>query len=117
MTRRSLLLSISLLPALSLWARPVRGARYVATRRSQTGPLVFDLSADERWPIRNVDPVLHIGNTAIEAYQYANTEGTLLRFTCYQPNDLQDGAAVYLQFGQDADSRTPLPDFLLANVR
>src|SRR5262245_17096642 len=77
-----------------LFGRPVNGARYRVTRaRKASGArntkaedaderdsLIFDLMADERWPIRALDPVLHVGDVAVDSYQYGNPENTLLRF-------------------------------------
>ncbi len=121
MTRRSLLLFPI---AATVVARPVRGARMQARRvrasgerETNQGPLRFELAAEERWPIRGLDPVLHIGGVAIESYQFGNAENTLLVFTCYDSNQLQDGATVFLRFGQDESSRTDFPNFNWANVR
>lgn len=116
MTRRTLLLFTV---AATAAARPVRGARMQARRlrESNQGPLRFELTAEERWPIRGLDPVLHIGGVAIESYQFGNAENTILVFTCYDTNQLQDGATVFLRFGQDEASRTDFPNFSWANVR
>ena len=121
MTRRYLLLFPI---AATLFARPVRGARMQARRIRATGeretsqgPLRFELAAEERWPIRGLDPVLHIGGVAIESYQFGNAENTLLVFTCYDTSQLQDGATAFLRFGQDESSRTDFPNFNWASVR
>ena len=101
----------------SLLARPVKGARYKARRMNTQGgdttaaPLVFDLTAEERWPIRGLDPVLHVGGVAVESYQFVNAENTILRFTCYDPREIQDNAAMFLRYGDDESSRTEFPNF------
>lgn len=128
MTRRACLLS-GFIAAGTLFGRPVRGARYkvsrgakpstarsAASEDARSGPLVFDLMADERWPIRGLDPVLVVGGVSVESYQYGNSENTLLRFTCYEGNKLEDGARVFVQYGDDVNSRTSLPDFRWADV-
>lgn len=121
MNRRTLLLFPF---AATLAARPVRGARMQARRlranserETNQGPLRFELTAEERWPIRGLDPVLHVGGVAIESYQFGNAENTVLVFTCYDTSQLQDGATVFLRFGQDESSRTDFPNFNWANVR
>ena len=112
-------------------ARPVKGARYKAQRvrtsgggnsklaesGAENGPVVFELIAEERWPIRGLDPALHIGGVVVDAYRYGNAENTLLIFTCYQPDALKEGAEVHLQYGGDETSRTELPNFRWNNVQ
>ena len=114
----------------ALFARPVRGVHYRVTRPPRIpaskrpaaadaeigGPLWFDLIAEERWPIRALDPALYVGDVVIDSYQYGNAENTMLRFTCYDPSQLQEGARVFVQYGQDTDSRTNLPEFRWADV-
>ena len=127
MTRR---LALLLSACTVLIARPVKGARLAARRPKRdsntkaaavgdasAGPLVFELTAEERWPIRGLDPVLHIGGVAIESYQFGNAENTLLIFTCYDASQLQEGATVFLRYGQDESSRTSFPNFAWSNVR
>lgn len=135
MTRRNLLLLCAPASVALLSARPVRGAGYkarrlrasgaapdskapaTATQPVQTGPLVFELTAAERWPIRGLDPVLHVGAVTLDSYRYGNSENTVLIFTCYQPDALQEGATVFLQYGGDETSRTELPNFRWSGVQ
>ena len=127
MTRRLLLTIVA--GAAGMLARPVKGARYKARRANaasnrgkaaeagaESGPLVFELTAEERWPIRGLDPVLHVGGIAIDSYQYGNAENTILLFTCYDPSGLQEGSEVHLQYGGDVSTRTELPNFRWNNV-
>jgi len=121
MTRRILL---SILP---LFARPVKGAKLSARRpkredgrRAETenaGPILFELTAEERWPIRGLDPVLHVGGAVIESYRFGNAENTMLIFTCYDAGQLQEGAAVFLRYGQDESSRIDFPNFAWSTVK
>ena len=122
MTRRHFVALVpgALIPASAL-ARPNRGARYRVRRAAagasgNRGPLDFELASDERWPIRGLDPVLHIGDLAVEGYRYGNAENTVLIFTCYEPDRVQEGASVHVQYGQDTDSRTEFPNFRWADV-
>jgi hypothetical protein len=133
MTRRILLSALpwfAALPWSAAYGKPQRGARYRASRLSQggedsgkrrsaseqQGPVVFDLISEERWPIRGLDPVLRVGGVEIENYSYANSENTVLRFTCYEPGRLVDGSRVYVQYGHDTNSRTDLPEFWWSQV-
>jgi hypothetical protein len=130
MMRRNWIVGACCLLGSALFARPVRGARYKARRvrpaaapreapapeDAGNGPVVIDVIAEERWPIRGLDPVLHIGGTVLDSYQYGNAENTILRFTCHEPGQLQEGAQVFVQYGNDTDSRTSLPGFRWANV-
>ena len=119
MTRRQSL-TLTLSPSI-LVARPIKGARYRVLGASKdqaqeknadkNGPVVIELIAEERWPIRALDPILQIGGLTLDSYQFGNAENTILRFSCYDPDKLQDGATMYVQYGQDASSRTDLPNF------
>lgn len=121
MTRRILL---SILP---LFARPVKGAKLSARRPKRedgrraeaenAGPILFELAAEERWPIRGLDPVLHVGGAVIESYRFGNAENTMLIFTCYDAAQLQEGAAVFLRYGQDESSRIDFPNFAWSTVK
>jgi hypothetical protein len=130
MTRRKLMLLFTASVAVAISARPVKGARYKAQRvrgsvresklaesTPENGPVVFELTAEERWPIRGLDPVLHVGGVVIDSYRFGNAENTVLIFTCYQPEALKEGAYVHLQYGGDETSRTDLPNFRWNNVQ
>lgn len=102
--------------AAAMHGRPVKGARSRVRRMNNgggggSGPLEFDLTAEERWPIRGLDPVLYVGGVAVESYQFANEDNTLLRFTCYDPSGIQDNAAMFLRYGDDESTRTEFPNF------
>jgi hypothetical protein len=86
------------------------GSRRTADE-AKTSTLVFALYADERWPIRGLDPILHVGSLAIDAYQYGNADNTLLLFTCWDASQLEEGAEAFVQYGGDVDSRTDLRPF------
>ena len=119
MKRRSLLKTTAALllgTTTNTFARPVKGARCRVRRlntqsAAETGPLVFDLTAEERWPIRGLDPVLYVGGVTVESYQFANAENTVLRFTCYDPSGIQNGGGMFLQYGDDVSTKTEFPNF------
>jgi hypothetical protein len=124
MTRRTILTTLSFAAA---FARPVKGAKLSARRpkreggrRAETensGPVLFELTADERWPIRGLDPALHIGGAVLDSYRFGNAENTTLIFTCYDASQLQEGAAVFLRYGQDESSRIDFPNFAWSTVK
>jgi hypothetical protein len=130
MIRRNWIVGALCFVGSALFGRPVRGARYKARRvrpaaaprdapspdDAGNGPMIIDVIAEERWPIRGLDPALYIGEAVLDSYQYGNAEGTILRFTCHDPGQLQEGAQVFVQYGEDTGSRTDLPDFRWADV-
>lgn len=95
-----------------------RGARYKTKRSARVEKrgeraavenlIEFHVSADEPFPIRALDPILHVGAYDVVDYRYGNMENTLLIFTCNEPAQLQDNAPVFLQYGNDTRSRTDL---------
>ena len=120
MKRRQFLMTSAglMLGVAALSAKPVKGAKCQVRRLNSKsslgeniGPLTFDLTAEERWPIRGLDPVLHIGGVAVESYQFANAENTVLRFTCYDASNIADNASMFLQYGDDQSTRTEFPNF------
>jgi hypothetical protein len=88
-----------------------RGARYKARRASASRTVDFEVSSDEPFPVRALDPVLHIGDVELRDYRYGNNENTILIFTCGDPDQLQDDAPVYFQYENDERTRTDLPNF------
>ncbi|MBI4910546.1 MAG: hypothetical protein HY820_43435 [Acidobacteria bacterium] len=102
----------------------IRGARYRVRRRSATKGrdaivsfLEFHVTADEAFPVRALDPVLHIGQYQAREYRYGNMENTLLIFTCGEPDKLDDNALVYFQYENDETTRTDLPPFRRADIQ
>lgn len=110
-----------------VFARTMKGAKMTARRPKQSGerraesdsagPVLFELTAEERWPVRGLDPVLHIGGTIIDSYRFGNAENTSLIFTCYDASQLQEGAAVFMRYGQDESSRIDFPNFAWSTVK
>lgn len=71
--------------------------------------VALDLDA-LRVPTRALDPVLVVGSRRFVHYHHPRV-GTL-RFVAAGPELLEEGAAVYVQFGDDAADRIPLTDAL-----
>ncbi len=124
MTRRTI---FSAFPFAFAIARPVKGAKLSARRGKRegqrraeaetSGPVLFELTAEERWPIRGLDPELHVGGAVIDSYCFGNSENTILIFTCFDASQLQEGAAVFLRYGQDESSRIDFPNFAWSTVK
>ncbi len=119
MTRRTLLI-LAAAPVLA--PAKFKGASYRARRASAGGkrergaaaegmPIEFVVTADEPFPVRALDPVLHVGGYQLRDYRYGNTENTMLIFTCGEPQALSDNAPVYLQYENDDRTRTDLAPF------
>lgn len=107
MTNRRVFL-LSLAPAV-LWAQA--GKRKVALRVRRTSQermraYEFVLESDKPFPARGLDPVLHVGDVALDGYQYRG--GNVLVFATGEPEKLPQGAVVYFQYGNDTESRVDL---------
>jgi hypothetical protein len=123
--RQFLIFAAALAGALPAFSR-FKGARYKARRagRAQSRDermtavetLEFHVMADEPFPVRALDPVLHVGQYEVRDYRYGNMENTLLIFTCTEPSLLEENAPVWLQYENDPRSRTDLPPFRRAQV-
>jgi hypothetical protein len=93
-----------------------RGSHRTANSRIVTNTVEFVVSSDEVFPARALDPVLHIGDVTVRDYRYADIENKTLIFTSADPEVLQDGAPVYLEYEGDASTRTDLPPFRKGQV-
>ena len=71
----------------------------------------FEVSADEPFPARALDPVLHVGSLELRDYRYTDIENKTLIFTAAEPEKLEDNSAVFLQYENDTRTRTDLPRF------
>ena len=128
MERRKFLVTLGLAAGLAARAMAAfKGARYKARKATQDSSnggrtaadnvVEFTVTADEPFPVRALDPVLHIGEYEVRDYRYANMQNTSLIFTCAEPDNLRDDAPVYLQYENDARTRTELPNFLWRMVQ
>lgn len=77
----------------------------VTVKRLPAGAIAIDLAADH-WPVRAVDPVLHIGS--IELRDYTFPRANVLRFVADSEDVLAPGAVAFVQYGDDARSRVTL---------
>src|SRR6266851_2003211 len=102
-----------------------KGARYKVRRASKSSDsqdgraaasntMEFHVTADEPFPVRALDPVLHVGDYEVTDYRYANMENTTLIFTCIEQDKLKDDSRVYLQYENDTRTRTDLPNFRMS---
>lgn len=73
--------------------------------RERTRGVAFDLDA-HAFPPRALDPVLHVGTLALHHYEHPRV-GTL-RFVLAEDALPADGAPLFVQYGDDAISRTDL---------
>ena len=85
-------------------------------KREVSVVLEFRVTSSQAIPVRALDPVLMVGEVPIREYRYEDHDRALV-FTLYDPDKAKDGAAVYLQFGNDAASRTELQSFRAAAVK
>lgn len=97
-------------------ARRAGGGKRERNAESASGAIEFVVTADEPFPVRALDPVLHVGSYQVRDYRYANAENTMLVFTCGEPESLTENAAVYLQYENDDRTRTELPPYRRAAV-
>ena len=69
--------------------------------------------ASLKWMVSRLsyDSWADVGGVAIESYQFANQENTVLQFSCYDPSGIQDNAAMFLRYGDDESTRTEFPNF------
>lgn len=77
----------------------------VTVKRLPAGAIAIDLAADH-WPVRAVDPVLHIGSIELRDYTFPRVN--VLRFVAASEDVLAPGAVAFVQYGDDARSRVTL---------
>lgn len=73
----------------------------------------FSVTGKEAFPVRALDPVLHVGSIEVRQYRYADMENKTLIFTLFEPEKLSDDASIYLQYENDETTKTDLPKFRL----
>jgi hypothetical protein len=73
-------------------------------------PGAFDVRAAEGWPGRALDPVLIIGELRFHEYEFPARD--TIRFAIPDTAALPDGAAVFLQFGDEDASRVVITQAL-----
>jgi len=85
-------------------------------KREVSVVLEFRVTSSQAIPVRALDPVLVVGDVSLREYRYEDHDRALV-FTLYDPEKAKDGATVYLQFGNDAASRTELQSFRASEVK
>lgn len=85
-------------------------------KREVSVVLEFRVTSSQAIPVRALDPVLMVGEVPLRDYRYEDRDRTLV-FTLYDLEKAKDGAVVYLQFGNDAASRTELQTFRASAVK
>lgn len=85
-------------------------------KREVSVVLEFRVTSSQAIPVRALDPALMVGEIPLRDYRYEDHDHALV-FTLYDPEKAKDGAAVYLQFGNDAASRTELQSFRASAVK
>ncbi|MGH9660294.1 MAG: hypothetical protein ACRD96_17220 [Bryobacteraceae bacterium] len=81
------------------------------SRQAVSQTLEITVTSDQSFPIRALDPVLHIGDVEIREYRYFGEENKALIFTWHESDKLEEGAIVFLQYDYDTRTRTDLPPF------
>jgi len=119
------LLALSTLP---MAGAGFRGASYsvkqVLASNPAAGPgagevpaVEFVVTSQDRFPVRALDPVLHVGQVEVRQYRYADIANKTLVFTLFDVQKLEDDVPVYLQYGNDKRTRTELPRFHLSMMK
>lgn len=85
-------------------------------KREVSVVLEFRVSSSQAIPVRALDPVLMVGEVPLRDYRYEDHDRALV-FTLYDPEKAKEGAAAYLQFGNDVASRTELQPFHASAVK
>ena len=85
-------------------------------KREVSVVLEFRVTSSQAIPVRALDPILMVGEVPLREYRYEDHDRALV-FTLYDMEKAKDGVAVYLQFGNDAASRTDLQTFRIAAVK
>lgn len=106
-----------------------KNANYTVRRRGPGGKseraaetlakdsLEFQVTADEPFPVRALDPVLKVGTYKMSDYRYGNPENTLLIFTCGDPGELADNSPVIFEYENDERTRTEMRRFRRSEIQ
>lgn len=76
--------------------------------RKAVDPYALVLESDAGWIVRAVDPVLYIGDLHFHGYEHTGRK--TLRFVVDDVSRLTAGESVYVQYGEDVQSRVRFPD-------
>ncbi|MCK9462046.1 MAG: hypothetical protein M0R80_20660 [Proteobacteria bacterium] len=97
MERRAVVTKVEIVGADEERAEDGRGGTIAAAR-----PVAIEITA-EAWPVRALDPVLHVGDLEFRHYTFPRLN--VLRYVAADRALLPAGAAAWIQYGDDAASR------------
>ena len=97
MERRAVVTKVEVVGADDERAEDGRGETIAAAR-----PVAIEITA-EAWPVRALDPVLHVGDLELRHYTFPRLN--VLRFVVADRALLPVGAAAWIQYGDDTASR------------
>lgn len=72
-------------------------------------PVAIEITA-EAWPVRALDPVLHVGDLIFSHYTFPRLN--VLRYVVADREILPAGAEAFVQYGADPDSRVTVAESL-----
>jgi len=72
-------------------------------------PVAIEITA-EAWPVRALDPVLHVGDLTFSHYTFPRLN--VLRYVVADREILPAGAEAFVQYGADPDSRVTVAESL-----
>lgn len=77
----------------------------------------FAVTSDRKFEVRALHYVLSVGKLRMTKYRWGNMENTMLIFTCFEPDKLEDDVPVFVQYAGDPTSRIELPRFRLSMIQ
>jgi len=104
MVRRAVVTSVNVVRVDVERAEDGRGATVEAKE-----PVAIEIAA-EAWPVRALDPVLHVGD--LEFHHYTFPRVNVLRYVAADAKLLPAGTAAWVQYGDDVASRVEVADSL-----
>jgi hypothetical protein len=104
MARRAVVTSVSVARVDAEQAEDGRGATVAAE-----APVAIEIAA-EAWPVRAIDPVLHVGDLVFRHYTFPRLN--VLRYVAADRALLPAGAAAWIQYGDDTSSRVEVAESL-----
>ncbi len=98
-------------------SQPKLAVRPIAVERGEDGqgrtlkaaaPHALVLESASGWPVRALDPVLHIGDLHFHSYEH--TGRRTLQFVVDKVSRLKPGESVFVQYGDDERTRVRLAE-------
>jgi hypothetical protein len=104
MVRRAVVTKVEVVRVDAEQAEDGRGATVAAK-----APVAIEIAA-EAWPVRALDPVLHVGDLEFRHYTFPRLN--VLRYVAADAALLEAGAAAWVQYGDDVASRVEVAERL-----